>query len=331
MNGTMSRSRRRSLRHPPRLVLRPLPQSRYLRCLILSVMDIMPHRRGCIPMHSKCRTQCPTFHFLGIPCRASLFPKSSQVFQGLIPVAQLEPFRPLGLPQCMVCVPPFASLTPLDLTSNPKSYIPYPTQQATQPASAANMESQQLNSRAPLAPTGFIQNEHGTLIAVYQPEALDRYMAGSNRVPPAVPQHPIQANWPSFPPSHSYPFPAVPPPLSSRPIPSSSDIGWSANPGFASLQGPHHIPPHLNPPGPIPAVGFRGAYNDMTGQVGGPGYRRPALRRDQGHTSNHVRPYQPRSFPGRHARGNMSNAGYGEAHLRTPQNSNDWSHWSAGR
>ncbi|KAF8221675.1 hypothetical protein L208DRAFT_659669 [Tricholoma matsutake] len=202
------------------------------------------------------------------------------------------------------------------------SYIPYPPQQATQPASTANVESQHLDSRAPLAPTGFIQNEHGTLIAVYQPEALDRYMAG-RVVPPAVPQ----ANWQSFPPSHSYPYP-VPPPLSSRPFPSSANMGWSTNTGLIPPQAPQHVPPHLNPQNP--AVAFRGAYNDMGGQANGPGYRRPPVRRDQGHTYNHGRYYQPRSFPGRHPRGNMNNAGYGQSE-RTPQNSGDWNQWSAGR
>jgi hypothetical protein len=211
---------------------------------------------------------------------------------------------------------------------DPKSYVPYPTQQAAQPTSTANMESQHLNSRAPLAPTGFIQNEHGALVAVYQPEALDRYMAGNRVVPPPVPSHPVQANWPSFPPSHSYSF-HVPPSLSSRSIPSSANMGWSANPGLIPPQAPHHVPPHLNHQNP--AVGFRAAYNDMGGQVNGPAYRRPPVRRDQGHTYNHGRPYQPRSFAGRHARGNISNVGYGEAHLRIPQNSGDWNQWSAGR
>ena len=33
-------------------------------------------------------------------------------------------------------------------------------------------------SQAPLAPSGFIQNDQGTLIAVYSPDALDQYMSG---------------------------------------------------------------------------------------------------------------------------------------------------------
>jgi hypothetical protein len=34
-----------------------------------------------------------------------------------------------------------------------------------------------------LIPTGFIQNEQGTLVAVYQPEALDQYLARSESTP----------------------------------------------------------------------------------------------------------------------------------------------------
>jgi hypothetical protein len=189
------------------------------------------------------------------------------------------------------------------------------------------MESQHLNSRAPLAPTGFIQNEHGALIAVYQPEALDRYMAGT-RVPPGAPPHPGQTNWPSFPPPHSYTYP-VPPPLSSRPIPSSAIMGWPANPGLIPPHVHQHIPQHSNPQNP--GATFRGGHNDMGGQASGFAYRRQ-LRRDQGHMYSHGRPgYQHRSFPGRHTRGNMNNTGYGEAHPRTPLNSGDWSQWSAGR
>lgn len=37
------------------------------------------------------------------------------------------------------------------------------------------------STQPPLIPSGFIQNEHGTLIAVYQQEALSRYMAGGEQ------------------------------------------------------------------------------------------------------------------------------------------------------
>ena len=35
-------------------------------------------------------------------------------------------------------------------------------------------------AQAPLTPSGFIQNEQGTLIAVYQPEALNHYLGSGN-------------------------------------------------------------------------------------------------------------------------------------------------------
>ena len=34
-----------------------------------------------------------------------------------------------------------------------------------------------------MVPTGFIQNEHGTLVAVYHPEALDQYLARTQGTP----------------------------------------------------------------------------------------------------------------------------------------------------
>ena len=34
-----------------------------------------------------------------------------------------------------------------------------------------------------MVPTGFIQNEHGTLVAVYHPEALDQYLAQTQGAP----------------------------------------------------------------------------------------------------------------------------------------------------
>ncbi|TFK94408.1 hypothetical protein K466DRAFT_354209 [Polyporus arcularius HHB13444] len=51
------------------------------------------------------------------------------------------------------------------------------------PASAPLSHSTQ----PPLRPTGFIQNEHGTLIPVYQREALDEYMANAHGHQPSSP------------------------------------------------------------------------------------------------------------------------------------------------
>lgn len=43
------------------------------------------------------------------------------------------------------------------------------------------------STQAPLMPNGFVQNEHGTLVAVYQPDALNRYISGPGE-PPNVAQ-----------------------------------------------------------------------------------------------------------------------------------------------
>ncbi|KAL1737600.1 hypothetical protein EV714DRAFT_266399 [Schizophyllum commune] len=74
------------------------------------------------------------------------------------------------------------------------SYVPYPAYQrhpaehaaAVQQQAAANGQGQ-----APLAPTGFVQDGQGTLIPVYQPEALDQYMSSH---PPGARQIPFHPN-----------------------------------------------------------------------------------------------------------------------------------------
>ncbi|KAG6877870.1 hypothetical protein C0993_002871 [Termitomyces sp. T159_Od127] len=195
-----------------------------------------------------------------------------------------------------------------------------------------------LNNKAPLYPTGFIQNEQGTLIAVYQPEALDQYMAGAPIVPP--PQYPAQ-NLPNWIP-HSQPagYPPPGPPtttaMPARPLPSNG-MAWIPNQGFASQQQAHSTPhiqqtPHLNsaPGGP------RGGYPESGGQTGGPSFRRHPGRRDQGGPhNNHTRNSQPRSFQNRNARGNMPmNGGYHggdtQSGLRNSHSTGtEWSPWGA--
>ncbi|TFK77320.1 hypothetical protein BDN72DRAFT_38095 [Pluteus cervinus] len=44
-------------------------------------------------------------------------------------------------------------------------------------------------NQPPVAPTGFIQNDQGTLIAMYQPEALDQYMTGAQTQPAVLPSN----------------------------------------------------------------------------------------------------------------------------------------------
>ncbi|KAG6862152.1 hypothetical protein C0995_004234 [Termitomyces sp. Mi166 len=198
-----------------------------------------------------------------------------------------------------------------------------------------------LNNRAPLSPSGFIQNEQGTLIAVYQPEALDQYMAGAQVAPP--PQHPVQSlpNWTPYSQPVGYPTPG---PLPTAAMPArqtlpSTNMAWIPNQGFASQQQPHSTP-HIQqtPRLTNPAGVLRGGYPDNGGQTGGPSFRRHLGRRDQGGPqSNHTRNSQPRSFQNRNARGNVPmNSGYHGGDTQTGLRSshltgNEWSHWGAGR
>lgn len=87
-------------------------------------------------------------------------------------------------------------------------------------------------TQPPLRPTGFIQNEHGALIPVYQREALDQYMASAH--PGGTPAHMNSSSnqltsvsptavvsWPAPPypfftapsyPAVGHPYPGHPPP-----------------------------------------------------------------------------------------------------------------------
>lgn len=215
-----------------------------------------------------------------------------------------------------------------------QSYVPYPTQPARTPG-LDQSQPQHLNNRAPLVPTGFIQNEQGTLIAVYQPEALDQYMAGTHSVLPTS-QTPTQgvSSWPQYlqPQVHGFPFPGPPPTvvLPSRPtLPSTVHMGWVPNQGYTPQAPP---PPLHTPSAPNPGIGHRGSYNEMGRQPGTPSFRRQSNRRDQ-HIAYHTPGRnQSRFFASRNSRGNMNNAGYsshGDGNLRLSQsqfnqNPRDW-------
>ncbi|RDB29418.1 hypothetical protein Hypma_015762 [Hypsizygus marmoreus] len=223
------------------------------------------------------------------------------------------------------------------------SYIPYQTQGPRTP-SLDPSQSQTLNTRAPLAPTGFIQNEQGTLIAVYQPEALDQYMAGSHVVPPVAPQHPVPnvQNWSQYPPTHAYPFPGPPPnaTMPSRPslpsLPSAATVAWVPNQGFIPQQPTPHI--SQTPTAHSPTMPFRGGHGDAGGQATTP-FRRQAPRRDPPNFHNQGRNNNPRSFGNRNGRGNMNNIGYhgqGESQVNSRQSqmnqsSSEWNQWASGR
>jgi hypothetical protein len=218
-----------------------------------------------------------------------------------------------------------------------QSYMPYPAQPARTPG-LDQSQSQHLNSRAPLVPTGFIQNEQGTLIAVYQPEALDQYMAGNHTAPPLASQTPAQniPSWPQYSQPHTFPFQGPPPTvvLPSRPtLPSTAPVGWVPNQGYMP-QAPQ--PPLHTPSGTNAGPGHRGGYGEMGRQPGTPSFRRQSNRRDQHNTyNNQGRNNHSRSFANRNSRGNMNNANYpcsGEGYLRLSQpqlsqSSGEWNQW----
>ncbi|GLB35936.1 putative RNA recognition motif containing protein [Lyophyllum shimeji] len=223
------------------------------------------------------------------------------------------------------------------------SYIPYQAPSARTPT-LETPPSQPLNSRAPLVPTGFIQNEQGTLIAVYQPEALDQYMAGAHAAPPAVPQHPVPniPSWQQYPQSGAYPFSGPPPAVAMPPRPSlpPANVAWVPNQGFTPQQQQNATTPHIpqTPQIHTPAGAFRGGYSDGAGQVTSPSFRRQTARRDQNNPQhNQGRNNQPRSFPNRNSRGHMNNGGYhghgdphaGPRNAQFNQNSSEWNQWGA--
>jgi len=193
----------------------------------------------------------------------------------------------------------------------------------------AAAQPQPVNNRAPLAPTGFIQNEQGTLIAVYQPEALDQYMASANVTGSTLPQHSVPSipPWGQYPQSHVYHFPGPSMPSRST-IPPPPNMAWIANQSFMSQQNSApHVPP--TPALSCNTVGYRGNYPEGGGQVSLQ-FRRQTTRRDQQNNlfTSHGRNNHSRPFTNRHLRGNMHHAGF---HSPLNQNSSEWNQWVVNR
>ncbi len=132
--------------------------------------------------------------------------------------------------------------------AHPVEQLPYPPHAGTQP---------------PLRPTGFIQGEHGTLIPVYQPEALDQYMSHTRRdqgSPQNLPQGQIPHGWQPYPPVPIYPYLYHPPTMHHAPpqqpvLPPNtySTHGGGAPWGHSPMpvfppQTNHTPPPYLLPP-----------------------------------------------------------------------------------
>ena len=155
-------------------------------------------------------------------------------------------------------------------------YMPYPPA----PPSYGNQHqahianaSQGQSDQPPLQPTGFIQGQHGMLIPVYQPDALQQYMSNTEQSPsasnhqaPTQPPHP--SLW-SQPPQYPFvPYPMSVPPIG--PSPSNSQLfqqrAWMPGPAAqdASPQGApmyHHGPLLLPPAASLTSMpSFNGAY-----------------------------------------------------------------------
>ncbi|KAF8215991.1 hypothetical protein K438DRAFT_1954676 [Mycena galopus ATCC 62051] len=191
------------------------------------------------------------------------------------------------------------------------SYSAYPRPPNVDPSSP--------RGQAPLLPTGFIQNEQGTLIPVYQPEALDQYMASNQAAPGSSP--PTQppngaATWQQFPPpghvfpNAIHPMMGIPPrvfPPQSQP---NVKGGWVPGqfPPLHPSPAPHAAPVNV----PNHPVNFRG-HQDGGGQGMAPNGRRPpGGRRDQHpNAPNNNRNNPTRVMPNnRYPRGGMHHMGY---------------------
>ncbi|KAJ7103313.1 hypothetical protein B0H15DRAFT_206570 [Mycena belliarum] len=228
------------------------------------------------------------------------------------------------------------------------AYVSYPAF----PARPPNVDPTSPRGQAPLQPTGFIQNEQGTLIPVYQPEALDQYMASnqtaSATTPPAPPPNGTAA-WPQYPPVPAHAFPNPVHPMMGMP-PRAFPLQTQANMnvGWAPGQFPPHPPPHSHgtphPIVPSHPANFRGGYQDM----GGPNGRRHPGRRDQhpnaANNNNNNRNNLGRPMPSnRPPRGGMHHMGYtphneGAQQMHHLPRSNqvnpgsaDWNQWTVTR
>ncbi|KAF7339286.1 RNA binding protein [Mycena sanguinolenta] len=179
-----------------------------------------------------------------------------------------------------------------------------------------NVEPSSPRGQAPLQPTGFIQNEQGTLIPVYQPEALDQYMASNQAAPGTSPGPQPQngsAAWQQFPPP-AHPFPNTIHPMIGIPPrafppqaqPSAKSSGW--------IPGQYPPPPHAAGPGnvPIQPANLRGGYQEGGQGMIPNGRRPPGGRRDQHPSAPHTNRSNPtRAVPNnRYPRGGMHQLGY---------------------
>jgi len=177
---------------------------------------------------------------------------------------------------------------------------PPTVEQATQTHPAA---------QAPLTPNGFIQNEQGTLIAVYQPEALNHYMGSGNVQNPVDSQEGMGQKYFGYTPR---PYNQEPPVVQHVP----TCPGQQSAVGFVG-GAPRRIPDSRHSPMP-----FRSGAPNMNPPLN------PMFRRSQSHHS--ARNYQStgftRVFPAKPGRGYLHNTGsdHGKRGGQTGRTFGDW-------
>lgn len=171
---------------------------------------------------------------------------------------------------------------------------------------------QQGSSHAPLIPTGFIQGEQG-LIPVYQPEALDNYMASPSPNPAQTqPQSPTA--WRQYPATPTFPFIPVPP-MAGHP----GSFGWIPQPNGLAITGG---PPHST------------SANRGNARMGPMGNHNAPGRRRHGGTRGHPRSAGGSHHDAGHPNPNHATHGPGQQGVYASQQApagTSWSHWTAGR
>lgn len=208
-----------------------------------------------------------------------------------------------------------------------KSYIPYPMHPPR--AQGTDQAPQRVSGQAPLIPTGFIQNDQGTLIAMYQPEALDQYMAGAGVAYPGGPPRLQNSNGPPWP-HYTYPYPPrhpIPAPPSQH---AATNSGWNHPSQSQPLQAAGQITQnsnsqHANPGGGTVERNANPSQSITT-------HRRQG-RRDSQLMVNTSR-NNPRGLVGRHSRVNVQPSplnfqGTGSQMIRSSGGSAEWNQWGS--
>ena len=217
-----------------------------------------------------------------------------------------------------------------------QSYVPY----AAFPMNVQGLDQSQtlpISKQAPVVPTGFIHGDQGTLIAVYNQDALEQYMSSARSgVSSSQPRN--GATWQQ---------PTPPPPLSfvaQSALPASSSSQAFTGTGMGWVNGPLPQGPPLPPCHPVNAVpdppmayhqltGVRGSSCDSAGGQPSSVLLRRNQRRDQQDIHNGGRTDHSRAASNRYPRTNGGNADQtvhavqiNSPHL-TPLLS-DWNQWT---